>query len=101
MQICRIKKNLFNNSITEGRAHLNSFSGATINRLDHFITPTLKEDRPDIVIIRVGSDDIMHNTINDIDANCLKMYFRHRKKVFAIWCKRSDNLLFKLNKIIR
>ena len=29
MQICRIKKNLFNNSITEGRAHLNSFSGTT------------------------------------------------------------------------
>ena len=71
MQICRIKKNLFNNSITEGRAHLNSFSGATINRLDHFITPTLKEDRPDIVIICVGSDDIMHNTINDIDAKVI------------------------------
>ena len=58
--ICRIKKNLFNNSITEGRAHLNSFSGATINRLDHFIIPILGEDRPDIVIICVGSNDITH-----------------------------------------
>ena len=28
----------------------------------------MKEDQQDIVIIRVGSNDIMHNTINDIDA---------------------------------
>ena len=58
--IRRIKKNLFNNSIIEGKAHLNSFSGATINRLDHFITPILEEDRPGIVIT--------HNLINNIDA---------------------------------
>ena len=65
--IRRIKKNLFNNSINEGKAHLNSFSGATINRLDHFVTPILEEDRPDTVIIHVGSNDITHNTINNID----------------------------------
>ena len=65
--IRRINKNLFNNSINEGKAHLNSFSGATINKLDHFITPILGKDRPDIVIIRVGSNDITHNTINNID----------------------------------
>ena len=57
----RIKKNLFNNSIIEGKAHLNSFSRATINRLDHFITPILEEDRPNIVIIHVGSNYIQHN----------------------------------------
>ena len=34
--------NLFNNSINEGKAHLSSLSGATINRLDHFITPMLE-----------------------------------------------------------
>ena len=66
--IRRIKKNLFNNSINEGKAHLNSFNGATINRLDHFIAPILEEDQPDIVIIHVGSNDITHNTINNIDA---------------------------------
>ena len=45
-----------------------SFSGATVNRLQHFISPILEEDRPDIVIIHVGSNDITHNTINNIDA---------------------------------
>ena len=63
----RIKRNLFNNSLWEGKAHLNDFSGANIKRLDHFITPTLVEDRPDIVIIHVGSIDITHNAVDQID----------------------------------
>ena len=66
--IRRIKKNFFSNSINEGKARLSSFSGTTINRLNHFITPILEEDRPDIVIIHVGSNDITHYTINNIDA---------------------------------
>ena len=65
--IRRIKRNLFNNSLCEGKAHLNGFNGANIKRLDHFITPTLVEDRPDIVIIHIGSNDITHNTVNQTD----------------------------------
>ena len=34
----------------------------------HFITPIFEEDRPDIVINHVDSNDITHNTINNIDA---------------------------------
>ena len=71
----RIKRNLFNNSLCEGKAHLNGFSGANIKRLDHSITPTLVEDRPDIVIIRIGSNDITHNAVDQIDVkdivNCI------------------------------
>ena len=66
--IRRIEKNLFNDSIIEGKAHLNSFSGATINRLGYFITPILEEDRPDILIIHIGSNYITHNTISNINA---------------------------------
>ena len=65
--IRRIKRNLFNNSLCEGKAHLNGFSGANIKRLDHFITPTLVEDRPDIVIIHIGSNDITHNIVGQVD----------------------------------
>ena len=50
--IKRNERNLFN------KAHLSGFSGANIKRLDHFITPTVVEDRSDIVIIHVGSNDI-------------------------------------------
>ena len=106
--IQRIKKNLFNNSINEGKAHLNSFSGATINRLDDFTTPILEEDRPDIVIIYVGSNDITHNTINniyakgiskriiDIGKKCL-LYGVTEVIISSIFIKRQ----FKLTRIIR
>ena len=50
------------------KIHLNGFSGANIKRLHHFVTPTLVEDRPDIVIIQTGSNYITHNTVNQIDA---------------------------------
>ena len=89
--IRRIKKKLFNNSINEGKAHLNSFSGATINRLDHFITRILEEDRPEIVIIHVGSNDITHNTIRNIDAESIS------KRVIDIGKKC---LLYGANKVI-
>ena len=106
--IRRIKKNLFDNSINEGKAHLNSFSGATINRLDHFITPTLEEDRPDIVIIHVGSNDITHNTINNIDAKDISKHITDIGKkcllhgvkeliISSIFIKRQ----FKFTRIIR
>ena len=53
-----IKRNQFSNSLQKGKAHLNGFSGANIKCLDHLITPTLVEDRPDIVITHIGSNDI-------------------------------------------
>ena len=46
---------------------MNGFSGANTKRLDHLITPTLVEDRPDIVIIHIGSNDITYNTVDQID----------------------------------
>ena len=106
--IRRIKKNLFNNLKNEDEAHLNSFSGTTINRLNHFITPILEEDRPDIVIIHVDSNDIMHNAINNIDAKGIskriidivkKCLLDGGKEVIisSIFIKRK----FKLTRIIR
>ena len=106
--IRRIKKNLFNNSLIEGKAYLGSFSGATINRLHHFITLILEEDPPDIVIIHVGSNDFTHNTINSIDAKDIsKRIIDIGKKcllcgakeeiIYSIFIKRQ----FKPTRIIR
>ena len=50
---------------------MNSFSGTTINKLYHFITPVLEEDRSEIVIIHIGSNDMTHNTINSTDAKSI------------------------------
>ena len=51
---------------------MNGFIGANIERLDHFITPTLVEDRPDIAIIHIGSSDVTHDIVDQID---VKEYF--------------------------
>ena len=72
---------------------MNSFSGASINRLDHFITPILEEDWPDIVTIHVGSNDVTHNAINNIDAKGISKRIIDIEKKCAVWCKRSDYFL--------
>ena len=106
--IRRINKNLFNNSINEGKAHLNSFSGATINKLDHFIAPILEKDRLDIVIIRVGSNHITHNTINNIDTKSISKRIIDIGKKCLLYSVREVTVSwifikwqFKLTRIIR
>ena len=106
--IRRIKRNLFSNSLYEGKAHLNGFSGANIKRLDHFINSTLVEDRPDIVRIHIGSNDITDNTVDQIDVKdianrivnigkkCLS-YGVKEVIILSIFIKNQ----FKLTRIIR
>ena len=106
--IRRVKRKLFNNSLYEQKAHLNGFSGANIKHLDNFITPTLLEDRPDIVIIHIGPNDITHNTVIQIDVKdivnriintgkkCLS-YDVREMIISSIFIKK----LFKLTRIIR
>ena len=67
--IRQIKRNLFNNSLYEGKAELNGLSRANIKHLDHFIISTLVADQPDIVIIHIGSNDITHNAVEQIDVH--------------------------------
>ena len=94
----RINKNLFNNSINECKTHFSSFSGASINRLDHFITPTVEEDQPDIVIIYVGSNDITDNSMNNLDVKGIsKRIIDIGKKCLLQYLSKE----FKLRRIIR
>ena len=53
-----------NNSIGENTAYTNHFSGSNSKRLEHFIIPTLHEDRPDVVVIHIGSNDVTFNNKN-------------------------------------
>ena len=88
--------------------HLNGFSGANIKRLDHFITPTFVEDQSDIVIIQVGSNDITHNTVDQIDVkNIVNRILNAGKKCLSYGVKEviiSPIFIkkqFKLRRIIR
>ena len=49
-----------------GKAFFRSFSGANSKQLDHYITPTLVDDRPDAAILHVGTNDILSNA-NDTE----------------------------------
>ena len=103
--IRQIKRNLFNNSLCEGKAHLNGFSGANIKHLDHFITPTLAEDRPDIVIIHIGSNDITNSTVDQIDVkDIMKRIINIGKKRLSYGVKEviiSSKFSLKSSSILR
>ena len=106
--IRRIKRNLSYNSLCEGKAHLNGFSRANIKRLDHFITPTLEEDQPDIVIIHIGSNDITYNAVDQRDVkDIVNRIINIGKKCLSCGVKEVIissifiNKQFKLTRIIR
>ena len=54
----RLSKQLFNYSIRDTYAVIKNFDGATTKRLGHHVLPILKEDKPDSVLIHVGTNDI-------------------------------------------
>ena len=57
--LSRIRKNIFRRSLDRKYKSLfNVFSGTKAERLDRYIIPTLEEDRPDVVLIHVGSNNV-------------------------------------------
>ena len=69
--ICsRIKMRNFSKSITNGFAYRNAFHGCVPKQMLHYCTYNLENDRPDVVIIHVGSNalgrDVNSTIANDI-----------------------------------
>ena len=59
--IKRIRRNDFNKELKNGKAIFQSFSGADTKQLDYYILPPLVDDKPDAVIIHVGTNDTLTN----------------------------------------
>ena len=57
----RIRRIDFNKELRHGEPYVRSFSGATSKQLDHYIIPSLVDDKPDAFIIHVGTNDILYN----------------------------------------
>ena len=51
----RIRRIDFNKELRNGKTYFRSLSGATSKQLDHYIIPSLNDDKPDAVIIHVGT----------------------------------------------
>ena len=66
----------FNNSLQNGFSKFKCFPGATIENLNYYSNPTLEEDKPEIVIIHVGINNILNNSNasdNEIAENIIKI----------------------------
>ena len=97
--IKRIRRNDFNKEFKNGEAIFRSFSGANTKQLDHYILPLLVDDKPDAVIIHVGTNDILTNanhkeiarTIIKIGLNC-KIDGLNDVVIFSVLIKKNPNL---------
>ena len=52
-------------NLDEGKPFLDRISGANTKQLQHYIMPTLQNDKPDAVIIHVGTNDILQKNQNE------------------------------------
>ena len=98
-----INRKLFSSFLSKCRTHLKYFSGTSTKDLEYYATPTLIEEKPDIVVICIDSNDtdfqqLRHNTVENIGK-----YINNGQK-----CRESgvsnviiSSVLVKLTKFIR
>ena len=60
-QVKRLSKLLLNNSLKKSHAVLKNFVGANIKRPSHHTLPYLHEDKPNSVILHIGTNDVQPN----------------------------------------
>ena len=63
----RLRKDKFEESTPIARFYVKSFSGANTNQLDYYVVQLLVDEKPDNVVIYIGSNDIdefNHNNVN-------------------------------------
>ena len=60
----RINKNRLNNSFKNAKCVIKSFSGAKIDDL-HYAIPPLEQEKPDIAVIHVGSNNVTYDNLGD------------------------------------
>ena len=61
----RINKNRVNNSFKNAKCVIKSFSGAKIDDLQHYAIPPLEQEKPDIAVIHVGSNNVTYDNLGD------------------------------------
>ena len=75
-----IRRNDCNKELKNEKAIFRSFSGANTKQLNHYIVPLLVDDKPDFVIIHVGTNDVLENANHeDIARNIIKIGLECKK----------------------
>ena len=65
----RINRRKFNNSLKNARSFIKSFPGAKVEELQHYVTPHLKAQKPNISIIHVGGNNVNLKNLEDINVD--------------------------------
>ena len=95
----RIKQNDFTDELRQGKAFFRSFSGANAKQLRHYNIPILVDDKPDVIVIQVVTNDflnhanhenIAHSIIN-IGLGCKNNGF-NEVLIWSILVKKNPNL---------
>ena len=64
--LSRLQMKKLNNDINIGRAYRKCFPGATPSEMVHYCLPTLRDDKPDIVVIHTGTNSLFRDDTQDI-----------------------------------
>ena len=65
----RIKRSLFKNSFDNAKNFLKSFGGAKTKHMKHYVILSLKEQKPDIIVIHVCGNDINYKNRGNVNVN--------------------------------
>ena len=78
----RVKE--FNSCLQNGNSRFKIFPGASVENLDYYANPTLEQERPDIVVIHVGINNLLSDHLSEMsDEDIAKQILDIGKK-----CKR-------------
>ena len=66
-----VKIDKLQTSFDEVKSFVRYFSGAKTEDLHHYMTPSLLKEKPDTVVIQVGSNNITHRIFKDFNADKL------------------------------
>ena len=55
----------FNNHLENGNARFKTFPGASIGNLNYYINPTLEQEKPEVVVIHVGINDLLSENLSN------------------------------------
>ena len=105
----RIQRNRLSKSFQRAKCILKPFGGAKIEDMEHYIIPNLEQNKPDVVVIHVGSNNISYNKLNvdpsvlaekiiNIGNNCIK-YGVEDVVISSIFVKESVELSAYIRKV--
>ena len=69
--LTRIKKDSLRKKFKGDKVYFKCFSGANTKQLDHYVLPVLVDEKPQTVVIHIGSNDITKFNYHDVDVNDL------------------------------